>query len=139
MKQLTFHKKENPYTYIANAKEILRTKAQKKGEFYSIPKYVRMAGDTAWHGVLLAIDYWMEKEGHKINRKKGVNVSYYQDFLAQKNLKILNYFNSAYNYLHLLMGYDGDLLVDTSKKGIELAEEILNWVKKYVPELGKEK
>jgi hypothetical protein len=37
------------------------------------------------------------------------------------------------------MGYDGDLLVDTSKKGIELAEEILNWVKKYVPELGKEK
>jgi len=139
MKQLTFHKKENPYTYIANAKEILRTKAQKKGEFYSIPKYVRMAGDTAWYGVLLAIDYWMEKEGHKINRKKRVNVSYYQDFLAQKNLKILNYFNSAYNILHLYMGYDGELDSNISKRGIELAEEILNWVKKYVPELGKGK
>jgi hypothetical protein len=139
MKDTLKHKKENPYTYIANAKEILRTKAQKKGEFYSIPKYVRMAGDTVWYGVLLAIDYWMEKEGHKINRKKRVNVSYYQDFLAQKNLKILNYFNSAYNILHLFMGYDGELNVNIAKTGIELAEEILNWVKKYVPELGKGK
>jgi len=139
MKQLTFHKKENPYTYITNAKEILRTKAQKKGEFYSIPKYVRMAGDTAWHGVLLAIDYWMEKEGHKINRKKRVNVSYYQDFLAQKNLNFLIKQKSAYDILHLYMGYDGELDSNISKRGIELAEEILNWVKKYVPELGKEK
>jgi len=98
-----------------------------------------MAGDTAWHGVLLAIDYWMEKEGHKINRKKRVNVSYYQDFLAQKNWKILNYFNSAYNILHLSMGYDGELNAKIAKTGIELAEEILDWVKKYVPELGKEK
>ncbi len=135
MKNKIKHIEEIPYTYIQNAKDILKTKAQKKGKFYSVPKYVKMAGDTAWKGVLLALDIWMEKEGVKLKKEQRKSVKYYQEFLADKNYKLLNLFNSGYNYMHLLMSYDGDLLVDTSKKGIELAEEILQSIQRYMPEL----
>jgi len=52
------HKKEkieNPYNYLENAREILKEKAKKNGEFYTYRKYVKLAGHAAWAGVLLNI------------------------------------------------------------------------------------
>ena len=40
--------------YIDNAKEILREKAKKEDGLYQDKKYVKMAGHTAYSGVLLA-------------------------------------------------------------------------------------
>jgi hypothetical protein len=119
-------KPENPYTYLANAREILKERAKKDGEFYTYRKYVKMAGHTAWTGVLLALDYLMKKYDYKVKGRKDVDD--YRNFIAQRNRKILNYFNSAYEYLHLFMGYDGDLHINTSHTGLELAEKIINWV-----------
>jgi len=42
--------------YLQNAREILSEKAGKDGDYYSDRKYVKMAGHTAWCGVLLASD-----------------------------------------------------------------------------------
>ena len=42
--------------YLDNAKEILSEKVGKAGNYYSDSKYVKMAGDTAWRGVLIAFD-----------------------------------------------------------------------------------
>ena len=42
--------------YITNAKEILREKAQKENGFYADSKYVKMAGDIAYKGILVALD-----------------------------------------------------------------------------------
>ncbi|GAB4205203.1 MAG: hypothetical protein Fur0023_13820 [Bacteroidia bacterium] len=123
-------KTENPYNYIENAKEILREKAKKDGEFYKYRKYVRIAGHAAWMGVLTALDYLLEKNNIKIKGRKDVDD--YRDFVAKRDRKILNYFNSAYDYLHLYMGYDGDLYVETSQNGIELATKIIDWVSKQV-------
>lgn len=123
-------KSENPYTRLENAKSILKEKAIKEGEFYTYPKYVKMAGHTAWGGVLLALDYLMKKYG--IMKKGRKKVEDYQDFLSQRNRKMLNYFNSAYDHLHLLMGYDGELLVKTNQTGLELASKIIDWAAKQV-------
>ena len=117
---------ENPYTYLENAKEILRNKAKKDGEFYTYKKYVKLAGHTGWTGVLLALDYLMEKHNVKIKGRKDIND--YRTFVAQRNRKMLNYLNSAYEYLHLFMGYDGDLHINTSQTGLELAKKIIDWV-----------
>lgn len=38
--------------YVEKAKEILSTKAKKEERFYTDKKYVRMAGNTLWNGVL---------------------------------------------------------------------------------------
>ncbi len=120
------NKPENPYTYLANAREILKERAKKDGEFYTYKKYVKIAGHAGWAGVLLALDYLMKKYDYKVKGRKDVDD--YRNFIAQRNRKILNYFNSAYEYLHLFMGYDGDLHINTSHTGLELAEKIINWV-----------
>ncbi|GAB4206244.1 MAG: hypothetical protein Fur0023_15970 [Bacteroidia bacterium] len=91
---------------------------------------MKIAGHAAWTGVLLALDYLMKK--HNVTIKGRKDVDDYRKFIAQHNKKMLNYFNSAYEYLHLLMGYDGNLEVFTSKHGLELAEKIINWVAQQV-------
>ncbi|MEW6774278.1 MAG: DUF5618 family protein [Bacteroidota bacterium] len=123
--------KENPWVYIQNARETLKTKAGKHGEFYSSKKYVRTAGHQAWMGVLTALDELMKYKGYKVKGRKDIDD--YRDFIAKQNWKILDYLNSAYNHLHLYMGYDGELKVNISKEGIELAEKIIEWVEKQLP------
>lgn len=121
---------EDARIYLENARELLREKAKRTNGYYSKPKYVKMAGITAWNGVLVALDVYMQaKHIHKKGRK---NVEDYRDLIARENLKMLKVFNSAYNYLHLFMGYDGDLNVKTAKTGLELAEEIIDWVEKKI-------
>ena len=132
------HKKEtieNPYNYLENAREILKEKAKKNGEFYTYRKYVKLAGHAAWTGVLLALDHLMGKYQFKIKGRKDVND--YRTFIASVNKKMLNYFNSAYEILHLLMGYDGNLYVPVSKNGLDLAQKLIDWVNTQV-EFNKE-
>ncbi|MEO0144434.1 MAG: DUF5618 family protein [candidate division WOR-3 bacterium] len=120
----------NPYKYLENAKMILEEKAKREGNYYKYRKYVKMAGHIAWAGVLLALDYLMEKYNVKFTGRMDVNK--YSEFISKINKKILKDFNSAYNYLHLLIGYDGDLHINTSKTGLELAKKIIDWVAKQV-------
>jgi hypothetical protein len=125
--------KKDPYQealrYIDNAKQILRERAIKKGEFYTDPKFVRMACNTAWMGVLIALKGKMEQNGFKFPSRNRMNVDIYRDYLAKRNKSILNYFNEAYNYLHLFGGYDGDLHINTSQTGVQLAMKIIEWCK----------
>lgn len=118
---------EEARRYIANAREILRTKGGNGVPgYYSDPKYVKMACNTAWSGVLVALDSKLPP-GSKKGRK---SVDLYKEFLSTKNRKTLNDFVSAYNYLHLFGGYDGDLNKKTAQTGIELAEKIIDWCSK---------
>ena len=61
-------------------------------------------------------------------RKTRKSVEWYQAALAKEDKKLLTVFNSAYNMLHLLMGYDGELNVKVCKTGLEEAEKIISWV-----------
>ena len=111
------------HRYLENAKEILREKAQKEKGYYQDQKYVKMAGHTAYTGVLMALD------GHfRGERKRRKSVEWYKDALAKEDKKILTTFNSAYHTLHLLMGYDGEQNVKIVKASLEEAEKIINWV-----------
>ena len=110
--------------YLTNAREILKTKGGNGVPgYYSDAKYVKMACHTAWSGVLVALDVRVPPSS-KGSRK---SVETYKRYLATQNKKILNDFVSAYNYLHLLGGYDGDLNKKTSQIGMELAENIIKW------------
>ncbi len=125
------------YRYLDNAKEILRTKAKKEGNFYSDPKYVKMACNTAYSGLLVALNDFFVKKGITIPRQKGkrkhaINVKFYQENLSKINKKKLKEFISAYSYLHLYGGYDGDLLVAISKTGLEMAKSIVDWIDKQM-------
>jgi len=114
---------EEAHRYIDNAKQILKEKAHKEDGFYQDKKYVKMAGNTAYSGVLEALDgyFGIKKKGRK-------NVEWYQEELGKMDRKMLNRFNVIYDTLHLSMGYDGNLSIKISKVGLEEAEKIIQWI-----------
>ncbi|MDX2195223.1 MAG: DUF5618 family protein [Cytophagales bacterium] len=92
---------DEAYTYLDNAKCILSEKAEREDGFYIDKKYVKLAGHTAYNGVLEALDMILP-------RKKGrKSVEWYQENLSKIDKKMLHYFNNVYQQLHLVMGYDG--------------------------------
>lgn len=109
--------------YISNAKEILSEKAIKEDGYYKDRKYVKMAGHTAYSGVLVALDSVLGDKKKKTRK----SVEWYQKELAHIDKKILSYFLDAYDILHLSMSYDGVLNATVSKEGLEAAERIINW------------
>ncbi len=111
--------------YIENAREILREKALKKDGYYQDRKYVKMAGNTAYNGILVALDSVLD------DKTKGrKDVKWYKERLAKMDKKILNLFVSAYDLLHLAMGYDGAINAKVSMAGLSDADKIIDWVER---------
>jgi Domain of unknown function (DUF5618) len=109
--------------YIDNAKDILREKAKKEDGYYQDNKYVKMAGHTAYSGVLVALDGLLDakKKGRK-------SVDWYKSELSKMDKKITSAFTTAYQLLHLDMSYDGATSAKLAQLGFEEAEQIINWV-----------
>ena len=60
--------------YLKKARAILSEKAGKDGGYYTDRKYVRMAGHTAWMGVLIALDAALQvKAGLKKGQRPDIN------------------------------------------------------------------
>ena len=106
--------------YIANAKEILSEKAKKVDGYYSDPKYVKMAGHTAYTGVLVALDGAF---GKKTKGRK--DIDWYKNNIAKTNKKLIPTLLSVYDILHLSLGYDGNLNAKVAASGFEEAEKII--------------
>jgi hypothetical protein len=112
--------------YLENAKQILKEKGGKNGKFYSDRKYIKMAGNTAWNGVLEAIDGTFNfRENMKKNQRP--DVKDYQQVIGKRNQSKLKLFNDAYDILHKSLGYDGNLNAMIVQEGISEADEIITW------------
>jgi hypothetical protein len=109
--------------YLDNAREILRDKAHKEDGYYQDSKYVKMAGHTAYVGVLVALDGLLGKKG-----KGRKDVDWYKQHLAKLDKRVLNSFVSAYDILHLSMAYDGIPDAEVAQTGLKRAETIIDWV-----------
>src|SRR5689334_21761477 len=101
--------------YLENAREILKDKAQKKDGYFHDKKYVKMAGHTAYSGVLVALDGLFKIRGIETKGRK--SSEWYQLQLAGIDKKILSCFASAYDTLHLALGYDGNPNVKVANAG----------------------
>lgn len=113
--------------YVENAKEILSTKAKKEERFYTDKKYVRMAGNTLWNGVLEALD---TKFPEIKNGKGSPDINKYKEYVGKSNPKMTRLVMNAYDTLHLAMGYDGNLKYSLAQEGIKDAIEIIEWASK---------
>ncbi|ACT92362.1 DUF5618 family protein [Dyadobacter fermentans] len=109
--------------YLDNARTILKEKGNKENRFYRDPKYVKMAGHTAYAGVLLALDACF---GDKTKGRK--DVGWYKEQLSGMDKTALKNFISAYDLLHVAMSYDGNTDSDIAKLGLTRADEIILWV-----------
>jgi len=117
--------------YMANAKELLNTKGQLDPETqqYRDRKYVRMAGNTLWNGMLVI----MESLFHlKNKRHPHPDVIDYKDAISKRDGKLLDLFISGYECMHIMMGYDGVRDKDICATGFRLANDIIDRCAKMV-------
>ena len=119
--------------YLENAREILSTKAEKQDDLYHDSKYVKMAGNTAWNGVLVALDAVLHVSE---NLKKDQRLSFndFENALAKRDRKMPGYFRAAYDILHKSMGYDGVQEYKVVQAGIERAKMLVDWSDKHYEE-----
>ena len=115
--------------YLSNAKNILSEKAEKDGDYYNDRKYVKMAGNTAWNGVLVALDAVLPV---KSNLKKGQRVEFkdYQVAITQKDKKMSRPLLGAYESLHKALGYDGNPSFKIVQASLAQAKLIIDWASK---------
>ncbi|GHT63186.1 hypothetical protein AGMMS50239_18610 [Bacteroidia bacterium] len=116
--------------YLDNAKTILSEKAGKEGKYYSDKKYVRMAGHTAWCGVLTALDAAL---GIKQKLKRGQRTDFqdYQEAVSKMDKKMNRPLLNTYETLHLTLGYDGNLNYNVVQSGLKEAQHIIDWAGKH--------
>ena len=115
--------------YLDNAKQILSEKAGKDGNYYQDSKYVRMAGNTAWNGVLIALDGVLDVRKNLKSRQRP-DIKDYQEAMAKKDSKMTRPLHDAYTTLHLFLGYDGITRYKIVHDGMEQAKMMLAWAEK---------
>ena len=115
--------------YLQNARQILSEKAEKDGDYYHDTKYVKMAGNTAWKGVLVALDAVLPV---RANMKKGQRLDFqdYEEAIAKKDRKMANPLLVAYEMLHKSLGYDGVPDYKIVQLSLDKAKIIINWADK---------
>ena len=116
--------------YLENARQILSEKAGKDGNYYNDSKYVKMAGNTAWNGVLVALDAVLNVRS---TMKKGQRPEFkdYEEAIAKKDSKMTRPLLGAYESLHKTMGYDGNPVYKMVQSSLEQAKIIISWANKH--------
>ncbi|NIJ56015.1 DUF5618 family protein [Dyadobacter arcticus] len=110
--------------HIDNAKDFLSNNAKKQDGLYQDKKYIKIAGHTAYTGILVALNEFL---GEK-NKKTPKSVEWYQFELSRIDKSLLSKFTTAYQILHIDMGYQGTKSADLAKLGLQNAEKIIDWV-----------
>jgi hypothetical protein len=121
--------------YLQNARQLLSEKAEKDGDYYNDSKYVKMAGNTAWNGVLVALDAVLGiRSGLKKNQRP--EFKDYQVAIAKKDSKMTRPLLGAYESLHKALGYDGNPNYRIVQTSLDQAKYMIDWAGKNYP--GKE-
>jgi len=116
--------------YLQNARQILSEKAEKDGDYYNDSKYVKMAGNTAWSGVLVALDAVTDV---RKNLKKNQRVDFldYQNAVVKMDRKMSRPLLGAYESLHKALGYDGNPRYKIVQDSLEQGKYIIEWAEKH--------
>ena len=116
--------------YIQNAKQLLSEKAGKDGDFYTDRKYVKMAGHTAWCGVLIALDATL-KIGEGLKKGQRPDIKDYQEAIGKVDKKMPRILMNSYDTLHKTLGYDGNLSYKIVQFGLDGAQDLVAWAGKH--------
>lgn len=116
---------EEARRYVQNAKDILNRdgKLDTELQLYTDRKYVRMAGNTLWNGVLFMLDAVFHVKKNKKSRPSFLD---YEKVIATHDRKLLELVNWGYDALHLSMGYDGQGSKVSCQEGIRIANLIID-------------
>ena len=111
--------------YVQNAKDLLveKGKLDVETQLFKDRKYVRMAGNTLWNGVVLILDAVFHV---KKTPKSRPHIGDYLKAVGARDLKLHDLVIGGYETIHICMGYDGLKNKEVSQGGIRIANEIIN-------------
>jgi hypothetical protein len=116
--------------YMQNERKVLSENAEKDGNYYHDPKYVKAAGNYAWNGVLVALDAVTDvRKGLK--RGQRLDFKDYQNAVAKKDKKMTMSLLSAYESLHKSLGYDGNPNYIIVQESLKDGQKIIDWAAKH--------
>lgn len=131
--------KKNPVEearrYVDNAKTLLVEHGELDVETHSYNdrKYVKMAGNTLWNGVLYILDAVFHVRS---DRRRHVDIEDYRNAVGNRDRTLLRLVNMAYENMHINMGYDGDRNKDVSDSCFRMAHDIINRCAVMLPKAG---
>ena len=111
--------------YVQNAKDLLTSKGNldPDTQLYADRKYVRMAGNTLWNGILVIVEAVFHL---KTKQRPHPDAIDYKNAIAQRDKKLLALFVVGYEFMHITMGYDGIPDKTTCASGIRIANDIID-------------
>ena len=116
---------EEARRYVNNAKTLLAENGELDVETqtYGDRKYVKMAGNTLWSGVLYILDavFHVRKD-----RRTRVHIDDYMEAINKRDGKLARLVYTAYETMHLYMGYDGNPSKEVCASGFRLASDIID-------------
>lgn len=116
--------------YMENARSILSEKGNKKDGYYQDAKYVRMAGNCAWNGVLLAIEAITDVR-KKLKKGQRLDIQDYKNAVLKKDKKMDMIFLAAYESLHKALGYDGNPDYRIVNAALSNGQKVIDWAAKH--------
>jgi hypothetical protein len=90
-----------------------------------------MACGTVYSGMLVALEAWLRLKG--VPEAKRKSIDYYRKNIGKLDRKLLTNLNDAYDNLHLLGYYDGNLRVPVIQDGFNIALGIIERLKPAQP------
>lgn len=121
--------KKNPVEearrYVENAKTLLVEHGELDVETrsYEDRKYVKMAGNTLWNGVLYILDAVFHV---RMDRRRHVDIEDYRKAVGKRDKKLLRLVNMTYDNAHIDMGYHGEQNKDVCDSCFRMANEIID-------------
>ena len=116
---------EEARRYVDNAKTLLAENGELDVETqtYGDRKYVKMAGNTLWCGVLYILDavFHVRKD-----RRTRVHIEDYMEAINKRDGTLARLVYTAYETMHLYMGYDGSRDKALCASGFRLANDIID-------------
>lgn len=108
---------------MANAEEIIRkANYDPETKLYTDSKYIKTAGDILWKGCLIALDAVL----HVRKGKGRPSIKTYKEAASKRDHKLLQFVNTGYETMHLVMGYDGNKGKKVCDAGFEYANAIID-------------
>ena len=111
--------------YVQNAKDLLieKGKLDVETQLYQDRKYVRMAGNTLWNGILLILDAVFHVKKTPRSRP---HLGTYLQAVGARDQKLHTLVVNGYETMYICMGYDGLQSKAVCQDGIRIANDIID-------------
>ena len=125
MKKYPIQKAEE---YLHKAKDILENTPLEDDEHYADAKSIKKAGQIAWKGCVVALDYVLYQERRDCDKYVSeYDKAMYKEWISGVDNNNVSIFESAYNLLNFTMACDGEKDIAICDRAMSYGKKLFDW------------